>query len=50
MSKYVCVGYKSGEHWYKVAYLLFERGSNTKVKISGYRPTFAVTETARTNH
>ena len=30
--------YKSGEHEYKLAYLLFKRGSNTKIKISGYRP------------
>ena len=42
--------YKSSEHEYKLAYLLFERGSNTKRKISGYRTTFAVTETTRTNH
>ena len=30
--------YKPGEHGYKLAYLLFEQGSNTKVKISGYQP------------
>ena len=42
--------YKSGEHGYKLAYLLIERCSNRKVKISGYQPTFAVAETTRTNH
>ena len=40
--------YKPSEHGYKLAYLLIER--NTKVKISGYQPTFAVAETTRTNH
>ena len=35
---------------YKLAYLLIERCSNRKVKISGYQPTFAVAETTRTNH
>ena len=24
--------YKSGEHEYKLAYLIFKRGSNTKIK------------------
>ena len=42
--------YKSSEHEYKLAYLFFEGSSNTKVKINGYRLTFAVTETTRTNH
>ena len=31
--------YKSGEHEYKLAYLLFEWGINTKIKISWYRPS-----------
>ena len=30
--------YKSGEREYNIAYLLFERGSKSKVKVSGYRP------------
>ena len=31
--------YKSGEYEYKLAYLLFEWGINTKIKISWYRPS-----------
>ena len=42
--------YRLGEHGYKLACLLLEQSSNIKVEISGYRPTFAVTETTRTNH
>ena len=42
--------YKSGEYGYKLAYLLFEGDSNTKVKIGGYQPMCAVTETTRSNH
>ena len=49
MNAKMCMCKIRDEHGYKLAYLYLDGGSNTKVKISGYQSTFAVTEATRTN-